>query len=301
MTSAATNKDEATKMTSKESKESDFNRRVDLVLITVAYNSNLQGSPDDDNARRIDEDGYGYCTPQGPKYKHRRAIEVMTGKQMFIAGDVPLAVKMTEASERAGVAPEKNKVAKNSKQAAIDEVLSAYWDCRAFGAVLTNPIDRGVTGPIQVGWSRSHEKLSVETVTIRCEAIRNEQDAKVKSNELGSTSVVPFEVLITPYSICPQRAKQTHFTNEDYALFLKSFSMMYQVTNATGRALVYAHTLVLFEHESPLGNDQACKLFERVRVTHEDNPASAVIHKKVNVAVDQTDLPKGIKVTIVQL
>ena len=82
-----------------------------------------------------------------------------------------------------------------------------------------------------------------------------------------------------------------------YRLFIGCliFMCLSGVVSAS-RGEMAARRLVVFEHASRLGNAPAHKLFERVRITrNEDKPPRA--YSDYTVAVNDADLPEGVTVT----
>ena len=70
---------------------------------------------------------------------------------------------------------------------------------------------------------------------------------------------------------------------------------MFDIDRSAARGLMSAQKLIVFRHDSELGNAPANKLFDRVKVekVSEDAPRSFADYK---VTVDKTDLPQGVTV-----
>jgi len=71
---------------------------------------------------------------------------------------------------------------------------------------------------------------------------------------------------------------------------------MFDHDRSASRGTMSPQKLVIFQHQSALGNAPAHKLFERVTVRRKVGVAAARDFSDYEVAVDKTDLPSGIEV-----
>lgn len=254
-----------------------FDKRVDIVMFTSSVWSLLQGDPDSDNSRRIDPDTMqGVVTPQGIKRKIRYYVESQ-GHDLYVCSGPTLESKLkpivdqcrdqlAKASKSAGKKGEDKVLSDEHIRAVVQQNCKRYFDTRAFGAVLTSPVNAPVTGPVQVGFSLSEEPIVSETVCVTRCVVTKETDAAAKNRDMGVMRVVPWEVSRSIISIDPYRAKTTGFTYGDYDLILQALSRMYDMTRSTLRSGVTAEQMVVFTHESPMGNMQTLKLNRRVKL-----------------------------------
>lgn len=65
---------------------------------------------------------------------------------------------------------------------------------------------------------------------------------------------------------------------------------------APARGQMAPRTLIVFEHESKLGNAPAHSLFDRIKVQRQDQDAPARSFADYNVQIDRENLPSGITV-----
>ena len=65
-------------------------------------------------------------------------------------------------------------------------------------------------------------------------------------------------------------AKQTGFTEEDLNLFFEALKNMFNHDRSAARGLISAQKLIVFKHESALGNAPANKLFDLVQVVKKE-------------------------------
>lgn len=320
----------ATTVTTLPVKSEIYDKRTDMVLVTSATWSMLQGNPDEDNARRVDtETMQGVITPQGIKHKLRYAA-ALHGYELFIKpGGPPLESLIAKALKDVGVDPSevsattepegeaepedkpedkpkgKAKKAKTNRLLNQDEVRAAvrrlcadYFDVRCFGAVLTKPVNTPITGPVQVGFSLSIDPVYSQELCITRGVVTKIDDLKDKNRDMGRMAVVPFEVCVTPISVDPFRARATGYSYADHEVLLTGLREMYNMTRSTLRSGACAEKLVVFTHDSPYGNAQAMKLFRRVQI--KSSVPNSRSFKDWTVDVDTAGL-SGVSVEVLDL
>ena len=303
-----------------------YETRTDMILVTSALWSLLQGNPDEDNARRVDDATLqGIVTPQGIKYK-LRYVAAQHGQNLFIRpGGSPLELLTAKALKDVGVDPTevvaesdgdgddgdnpKKKKGKKGRvlsqaeiQAVSKKLCEDYFDVRAFGAVLCKPVNAPITGPVQVSFSMSVAPVFSHELGITRGVVTKVSDLQEKDREMGRMPIVPFEVSLTRISIDPFRARATGFTHDDFELLITGIRQMYDMTRSTLRSGVCAEKLVIFRHADKYGNGQAMKLFRRVKVKT-DVPGGAPYSRSFSdwtVEVDETGL-SGVTVEIIDL
>jgi CRISPR-associated protein Csd2 len=69
---------------------------------------------------------------------------------------------------------------------------------------------------------------------------------------------------------------------------------MFEHDHSSSRGEMVARRLIIFKHESALGNAQAHKLFERITVEPSHHPIREYGHYKVTI--DETNLPSGVQI-----
>lgn len=79
-----------------------IDRRVTMKMLVSAYYSLLQGDPDNNNAQRVDLDGYAFVTPMGFKRKVRDTA-VRMGFPIHVARGSDLSAPVLEAARHIGV------------------------------------------------------------------------------------------------------------------------------------------------------------------------------------------------------
>ncbi len=286
--------------------------RYEFVILFDVENGNPNGDPDAGNMPRIDpESGYGLVTDVCLKRKIRNYVETVkedsTGYRIYIKDGVPLNRSDREACDYVGVDADKLKEAKK-KDDRLDEKLrdfmcGNFFDVRTFGAVMTTfmkgALNCGqVRGPVQLGFSRSIDPVLPQEVTITRTAITTEADAEKKDTEMGRKYIVPYALYRCEGYISANLArKTTGFSEDDLALLWEAILNMFENDRAASRGKMAVRELIVFKHDSELGNAPAHKLFELVSVGKKDGVAAPRAYSDYTVCVDEGRLPSGVTCT----
>ena len=182
-----------------------------------------------------------------------------------------------------------------------------FYDIRTFGAVMTTFVKAAlncgqVRGPVQLGFARSVEPIVPQEVTITRVAITTEADAEKKGTEMGRKYIVPYGLYRCEGYISANLArKTTGFSEEDLSLLWEAILNMFEHDHSAARGKMAVRNLIVFKHDSELGNAPAWKLFEAVHVDRKDSDVTAPArsYQDYIVSVDESALPSG--VTCVQM
>ena len=281
--------------------------RYDFVILFDVENGNPNGDPDAGNMPRIDpETGYGMVTDVCLKRKIRNYVqdakEDEKGYRIYIKDGVPLNRSDAEAISALGI-DEDLKAAKKSDPD-IDRKLRDYmcenfFDIRAFGAVMTTFVKGAlncgqVRGPVQLGFARSIDPIVPHEVTITRIAITTEADAEKKGTEMGRKYIVPYALYRAEGFISANLArKSTGFSEDDLKLLWQAILNMFENDHSAARGKMAVRELIIFKHESELGNAPSYKLFDAVTVTRNDADTPARSYRDYTVTVADT-LPEGV-------
>lgn len=283
--------------------------RYEFVILYDVENGNPNGDPDAGNMPRIDpESGYGLVTDVCLKRKIRNYIETVKentpGYRIYVKDGVPLNRSDKEACAFVGVDPEKLKDEKK-KNAGIDEKLrdfmcSNFYDIRTFGAVMTTFVKGAlncgqIRGPVQLGFSRSIDPILPQEVTITRTAITTEADAEKKDTEMGRKYIVPYALYRCEGYVSANLArKTTGFSEEDLQLLWDSILNMFENDHSAARGKMAVRELIVFKHESELGNAPAHKLFETIRVVKKEGVSAPRAYSDYELTIDESSLPQGV-------
>lgn len=286
--------------------------RYDFVVLFDVENGNPNGDPDADNLPRVDQEtGYGIVTDVCLKRKIRNYVETAKegepGFRIYIKERVPLERSDKEAYQYLGVDEKDVKAAKKKDEnldvKIRDFMCQNFYDIRTFGAVMTTFVKAAlncgqVRGPVQLGFSRSIDPVVPQEIGITRVAITTEKDAENKKTEMGRKYIVPYALYKAEGYVSANLArKTTGFSEDDLALLWQAIINMFENDRSAARGNMAVRELIIFKHDSELGNAPAYKLFERVKVQRVDasNPARAYSDYRVEVNTD--NLPAGVTCT----
>ena len=287
--------------------------RYDFVVLFDVENGNPNGDPDSGNMPRIDpETGYGIVTDVCLKRKIRNYVDLVKdgdiGYNIYVKKGSTLNAKDNEAlTSVAGVtdvdkAVNELKVAKDPNIRDLklrDFMCENYYDIRTFGAVMTtfvrNNFNCGqVTGPVQLCFARSVDPVFPQYITITRQAITTENDAQKKNNAMGNKYVIPYALYRAEGFVSAKLAqKVTGFSEEDLKLLWEAIINMFEHDHSAARGKMIVRELVVFKHDSALGNAPSHKLFEKVRVDRKDLSRPARSYSDYSVTVEE-DMPDGV-------
>lgn len=296
---------------------SEIKKRYDFVLFFDVQDGNPNGDPDAGNLPRIDaETGMGLVTDVCLKRKIRNFIDLIhngnKGKDIFVKEKAILNRAIVKAWDEAneGKTISSAEEKRQAEQSAKNRMCETYFDIRAFGAVLsTSDKEKAgesssdkkirktagqVRGPIQLTFARSVEPIVSLEHSITRMAVTNEKDLE-KERTMGRKFTVPYGLYRAHGFISAYLAAQTGFNQEDLELFWKALQNMFEHDRSAARGLMSTRALVVFEHETALGNKPAHELFERVswkRVT--EGPARDF--SDYQILVDGETINKNFKV-----
>lgn len=286
--------------------------RYDFVVLYDVENGNPNGDPDADNMPRVDQEtGYGIVTDVCIKRKIRNYVETAKegepGFRIYIKERVPLERSDKEAYQYLGVDDKDVKSAKkkddNLDIKIRDFMCQNFYDIRTFGAVMTTFVKAAlncgqVRGPVQIGFSRSIDPIVSQEIGITRVAITTEKDAENKKTEMGRKYVVPYALYkVEGYVSANLARKTTGFSEDDLALLWQAIINMFENDHSAARGNMAVRELIVFKHESELGNAPAYKLFERVKVARVDSSKPARAYSDYRVEVDTDNLPAGVTCT----
>lgn len=282
--------------------------RYEFVVLFDVENGNPNGDPDAGNMPRFDpESGYGLVTDVCLKRKIRNYVETVkdgeSGYRIYIKDGVPLNRSDSEACAYVGAAPDKLKDAKkNDPDIDIkirDFMCDNFYDIRTFGAVMTTFVKGNlncgqVRGPVQIGFARSIDPIVPQEVTITRVAITTEADAEKKGTEIGRKYIVPYALYRAEGYVSANLAqKTTGFSDDDLALLWEAILNMFEHDHSAARGKMAVRELIIFRHDSELGNAPAHKLFDLVKVERSCDDHAPRAYGDYTVTVGE-NLPDGV-------
>ena len=97
--------------------------------------------------------------------------------------------------------------------------------------------------------------------------------------------------------VSPALAAQTGFSEDDLALLWKALVEMFDQDHSAARGMMATQKLIIFKHDSALGNAPSHKLFDLVKI---EKKASVDVPRKFadyNVTIpNDSELPSGVHI-----
>lgn len=112
---------------------------------------------------------------------------------------------------------------------------------------------------------------------------------------MGRKATVPYGLYICHGFISANLAQQTGFSEEDLALFWEALKNMFDMDRSAARGLMSAQKLIVFKHDSVLGNAPANKLFDLVKVEKVCDGAPRSFGD-YHVTIDKEHVPSNVTV-----
>lgn len=273
--------------------------RIDFVYIFDVQDGNPNGDPDAGNLPRVDaETGMGLVTDVCIKRKVRNYVQVAkglaSGYDIFVKEKAILNNEIDKAHDDVKV-----KAAQDKTAAARQYMCEHYYDIRTFGAVMSTGKNAGqVRGPIQLTFARSADPVATSEHSITRIAVATPKEAESQNGEnhtMGRKATIPYGLYVCHGFISANLAQQTGFTEEDLTLFFEALKNMFDLDRSAARGLMSAQKLIVFRHESELGNAPANKLFDLVKVEKTTLGAPRSFNDYA-VSINASALPNGVTV-----
>ena len=273
---------------------SELKNRIDFVYIFDVQDGNPNGDPDAGNLPRVDaETGMGLVTDVCLKRKVRNYVQTAKGQadgyDIFIKEKAVLNTLIDKAHDDSEV-----KAAKDKTEAARMYMCKNYYDIRTFGAMMSTGKNAGqVRGAIQLTFARSVDTIATAEHSITRMAVATEREAEKQGGDnrtMGRKATVPYGLYVCHGFVSANLAKQTGFSEEDLELFWDALKNMFDVDRSAARGLMSAQKLIVFKHDSVLGNAPANKLFDLVKVEKVCDGAPRSFND-YTVTIDKAGLP----------
>ncbi|MEU8540716.1 type I-C CRISPR-associated protein Cas7/Csd2 [Streptomyces sp. NPDC048717] len=291
----------------------DPTRKHDFVFLIEAVDSNANGDPDNGGLPRTDPvSGQGLITDVAIKRKIRNTVALINsmepreGYEIYVEAGTALNTQHERAYTTGSARDQKS---------AQEWMCRNFFDVRMFGAVMTTgkPDKQAgrVQGPVQIGFSRSIDRITPLDIGITRVTPTKEEDLKAwlkrtdekggknkgKETEMGSKYIVPYALYRGTGHFSAPLAHRTGVTSDDLAVFWRAFEIMLEHDRAAARANLTLRGLYVFTHDDAFGRAPAHELFERITVKARDDVNARSFSDYGTVEVRDTDLPPGVTLT----
>lgn len=300
--------------------ENYIKNRYDFVFIYDVKDGNPNGDPEMDNQPRIDFDTReGLVSDVCIKRKVRNYIQLKVEAGELEASKYDIFIRQGNILNN--IIGEEAKKAGNDEKKGRVSMCDKYYDIRTFGAVLStgekfsndeadsseseekkNKKEKGkgnkkglgvVRGPVQFVFSRSIDPIDTKTHSLTRCCITKEEDAD-KDNTFGNKSTVSYGLYRMHGYVSAFDGEKCHFTEEDLKLLWEALANAFEHDHAAARGEMNARALVVFKHNSKLGNARSAQLFELIKIQKKDGIEYPRQFEDYEVTIDKNNLPAGV-------
>ena len=281
----------------------ELKNRYDFMLVFDVKDGNPNGDPDAGNLPRVDsETGEGLVTDVCLKRKVRNYVQLTKGTEagydIFVKEKAVLNSLVEDAYAELGINANVKKPAKGEE---IDKgralMCKKFYDIRTFGAVMSTGANAGqVRGPVQLTFGRSIDPIVTLEHSITRMAVTKVEDID-KERTMGRKNTVPYGLYVAYGFVSPALAAQTGFSEEDLETLWTALVNMFDQDHSAARGMMATQKLIIFKHDSALGNAPSHKLFDLVKIVKKED---VVVPRKFAdyevVVPKKEDIPSGIEV-----
>lgn len=296
--------------------------RYDFVFFCDVKNGNPNGDPDAGNLPRIDPDtSRGIISDVCIKRKIRNYVDLVKDKsvddpdieegelgyKIYVQQDAVLNERNRRAYVHCKITPNVGKEGKGGKLpkdkkeqlCVIKFMCDNYYDIRTFGAVMATKVNCGqVRGPVQLCFGESIDPvIPLEMTITRMAATEAKEDKDNKT--MGRKQYVPYGLYRIEGFVSASLAEKSGFCQADLELLWEALMNMFENDRSAAHGLMNSRKLIVFKHESKLGNAPAHKLFDTVKVEKTisagQEPRS---FENYYISVNEENIPAGVEVSI---
>lgn len=299
---------------------SEIKNRYDFTLIFDVKDGNPNGDPDAGNLPRIDpENGQGLITDVCLKRKVRNYVllakhdvapfEIFVKEKAILNNLIDgayteLGIDLTATPKDEADGKKRSTAGKgqgSEVESARQQMCKTFFDIRTFGAVMTTGANAGqVRGPVQFTFARSIEPVSpLEHSITRC-AVTKAEDSEKQSGDnrtMGRKNTISYGLYVAHGFISPHLAAQTGFNSDDLELLWTALESMFEVDHSAARGMMSTCKLIVFKHDSALGNATSKSLFDRVKISRSEKGANPPrSFDDYVVTINKDNLPSGVEI-----
>ena len=152
-------------------------------------------------------------------------------------------------------------------------------------------------GPVQLSFARSIDPVTqCEYAVTRC-AVTNEKDVN-KERTIGRKFTIPYGLYLAKGCLNPYLADQTGFGEADLELLLQAIQNLFAFDASAARPAgsMAVRKLILFRHNSKLGNAPSHKLYESLHVAKKAGVEFPRSIADYDISLDRSAIPDGVTV-----
>lgn len=289
--------------------------RYDFVFFCDVKNGNPNGDPDAGNLPRIDpETGRGIISDVCIKRKIRNYVDLVKdcgiddpdvkdgelGYKIYVQEGAVLNARNEMAYKHYDLKPVDKKLPKKleDQRRVTQFMCDNFYDIRTFGAVMTTGKNCGqVRGPVQLCFGESIDPVAPLEMSITRMASTDEREGK-ENKTMGRKQYIPYGLYRIEGFVSAPLAERTGFSQEDLNLLWEALMNMFENDRSASRGLMTSRKLIVFKHESRLGNASAERLFDLVHVDRViPDGQVARSYSDYQITLDEATAPKGVEVS----
>ena len=283
-----------------------MNNRYDFLFFFDCQDANPNGDPDAGNLPRIDvETGQGLVTDVCLKRKIRNFVALtgngQDGKRIYFTEGAVHNLQHKDAHKEVGIPEKESKAPKEGKKEDAKKwMCRTYYDIRTFGAVMSTEVNCGqVRGPIQISFARSIDPIVSSEHAITRTSVTNEKDIE-KERTMGRKFTIPYGLYKAQGFVNPFLAAQTGFTGDgedsDLELLFTALENAFQFDQSAARPAgsMNPRALLVFKHDTALGNAPSHKLFDLVTITKKPEVEVPRSFSDYDLNIDESAIPEGV-------
>ena len=287
-----------------------INNRYEFVLLYDVENGNPNGDPDAGNMPRIDpETGHGIVTDVCLKRKIRNYVELAEGdkpkNKIYVKENIPLNTQHELAYVGTDTPIPSNDTERKAIRKDVQKILELrqwmcanFYDIRTFGAVMNTEVPAGIVrGPVQINFSRSIDPISPLEASITRVTVTRKDEEKV--TEMGRKQYIPYGLYRAEGYVSAKLAnedrKGTGFSEVDLELLWEALINMFEHDHSAARGKMASRKLIIFKHDSDLGNAPSHLLFDRISAAAKSDVTVPRSFTDYTVTIDRKNLPSGVE------
>lgn len=309
--------------------------RYDFVFLFDVKDGNPNGDPDFDNMPRTDEEtNQGLVTDVCIKRKIRNYVQLLKESKKLDTSRYDIFIREGNVlnpliNEKRNEADKEEDDEKKAVAKGRMKMCEQYYDIRTFGAVMSTGEEKAeddsnddvnadggkgkkskekgtkkkikglgvVRGPVQLTFARSIDPVDAKSHSLtRCCVTTTDDDKEGKTNTIGNKNTVSYGLYRMHGFISATDAAKTGFSEEDKELLFEAIINAFENDHAAARGEMNPRALIVFKHESHLGNARSGQLFDLVKVEKKEGVEYPRSFGDYTVTIDKAGLPENVTV-----
>jgi len=298
--------------------------RYDFVYLFDVRDGNPNGDPDQDNLPRVDaENQEGLVTDVCIKRKVRNYVQAVKKDEAGLG----IFIRQRSVDEKYPYLNKEIEEAGSTLQEKKKNLIESNFDIRTFGAVLSTGSESSasaetedetgkkstkskgtkvkgagtVRGPVQLTFGRSLDRIyQADHQITRCvetteDGFNKKKDKMEFPSTFGRKSTVPYALYRMHGFISAVDAAKTGFSEDDLNLLWEALLNAFEHDRSAARGEMNPRKLIVFKHESHIGNARSGELFKLVNVKKKDGVVLPRSCEDYEVTIEHDKLPPNIK------